>query len=63
MSLTSLVADCVFRSIGHGTVRDHMDETTNAIVSSPIAVSNTLWHQRAIMLSISNFLCVSGGAI
>jgi hypothetical protein len=34
----------------------HIAETTKAIVSSPIAVSNTLWHQRAIMLSISSLL-------
>jgi hypothetical protein len=38
------------------TTRGHKAETTNAIVNSPIAVSNTLWHQRAITVSISNLL-------
>jgi hypothetical protein len=40
----------------------HIAETTNAIVNSPIAVSNTLWHQRAITLSISSLLQVSDAA-
>jgi hypothetical protein len=30
----------------------HRAETTNAIVSSPMAASSTLWHQRAVRLSM-----------
>jgi hypothetical protein len=33
-----------------------MAENTNAMVNSPMAASNTLWHQRAVRLSMINLL-------